>query len=132
MTNRGLSRGHRQLVGVLPEEPFDRAELDLVAERSRSAVSVYIINLVWREARASQRIAHRAEGSFAVLRRSSEVKSVGGHAITDHLRIDLGAALPGVLIFLKNENSCTLAHDESVAFLVPRAGGPGWGVVERG
>src|SRR5215471_3518484 len=118
MPDRRLGRGHRQLVGVLAEQPLHRAELDLVAEGSRGAVSIYVIDLLWRDARASQRIAHRAEGSFAVLRGSSEMKSVGGHAITDHLGIDLGTALPGMLVFLKNQNSRTLAHDESITFLV--------------
>ena len=46
MPDRRFGRGHRELVGVIAEQPLHRAELDLVAERRRGAVRVDVVDVL--------------------------------------------------------------------------------------
>ncbi len=57
---------------------------------------------------------------------------VARQAIADHFGVDLGAALPGALIFLEHHDARALAHDEAVAAFVPRAAGAPGLVAETG
>ena len=51
--------------------------------------------------------------SFGV--RGRDVVSIGTHAGTSHLGIDLGTASLGMLQFLQDETASAFGHDESVA-----------------
>ena len=45
MADGALGRAHRRLAGGLAEQPLDRAQLDLVAERRRGAVGVDVVDV---------------------------------------------------------------------------------------
>ena len=45
VADRRLGRRHRDLAGGVAEQPLDRAELDLVAERRRGAVGVDVVDV---------------------------------------------------------------------------------------
>src|SRR5579871_376231 len=132
VADRRFGRRHRQAIGVVAEQPLDRAQLDLVAERGRGAVRVDVVDLVGRQPGAAQRVAHRAIGAVAVLRGRGQVIGVAGHAVTDDLGIDFGAARLGVLQLFEHEHAGAFAHDKAVAALVPRPRGGGRVVVVAG
>ena len=50
------------------------------------------------------------------------VKRVAAHAVADDFGKDAGAALPGVLEFLEDQDAGALSDDETIALVVP---GPG-------
>src|SRR5580704_11724195 len=114
------------------EQPLHGTEFDFVAEWGRGAVGVYVVDLVRRNARALQSVAHRTERAITVLRWSCQVKCVAGHAVSDHLGVDLRSPPPCVLVLFEDDNSGALAHDETVAFSVPRTRCPWRVVVEPG
>src|SRR6201984_3519133 len=114
------------------EQPLHGTEFDFVAEWGRGAVGVYVIDLVRRNACALQSVAHRTERAITVLRWSCQVKCVAEHAISDHFGLDLRSPPPGVLVLFEDDNSGALAHDETVAFSVPRTRCPWRGGGEPG
>ena len=118
MADRRFGRRHRHLRGGIAEQPLDRAEFDLVAERRRGAVRVDVVDIGRRDAGALHRGAHAAEGAIAVRRRRGDVIGVAGQAVADHFGVDLRAALLGVLVFLEHHDAGALAHHEAVAILV--------------
>ena len=52
-----------------------------------------------------------------------EMRGVAGHAVADHLRVDVGAALEGVSKLLQHQHPAALAHHETVAAGVERPAG---------
>ena len=60
------------------------------------------------------------------------MEGVARHAVTDHLGIDLGVAVLGVLVLLEHQDAGALAHHKTVAGLVPGTGGARRVVVEAG
>src|SRR5215472_17972205 len=81
MPNCRFRRGHRKLVGVPAKKPFHRAEFDFIAKRGGGAVRVDVIDFLGSETGAPQRVAHRPEGTVAVLGRGGEVEGITRHAI---------------------------------------------------
>src|SRR5438445_657082 len=55
----------------------------------------------------------------AVAGRGSDVEGVGAHAVADHFRQDIGAALFGELQLLQDEDAGAFADDEAVAIEIP-------------
>src|SRR3546814_13572491 len=56
----------------------------------------------------------------SALMRCGDVIGIARHAIADDFSIDRRAAALGMLKFLKHDDAGALAHDETVAALVPR------------
>src|SRR5215471_19605844 len=106
------------------EQPLDGAELHLVAERRRGTVCIDVIDRFRLDPGAPQGITHRAKGAVAVFRWCGQMIRVARHAVADDLGVDLGAAPPGVMVFLEHKNPGALAHDEAISITVPRSGGP--------
>ncbi len=98
MADRRLGRRHRDLARRLAQQPLDRAELDLVAQRRRGAVGVDVVDVGRVDARMADRRLHGAEAAVAVLGRRGDVVGVAGEAIADDLGVDLRAARLGVLV----------------------------------
>src|SRR4029078_1027097 len=69
MAGRGFGRGHRDLGSGVAEQPLDRTELALVAERWRVAGGVDVVEIGCREAGALERCRHAAEAAIAIGRR---------------------------------------------------------------
>src|SRR5690606_18742146 len=62
VTDRRLGRTHRDVAYRVAEQAADRAELELVAERSRSAVGVDVVDVGRRQAGLAQCHLHRTVG----------------------------------------------------------------------
>ena len=62
-------------------------------------------------------------GRLAGLVGLGEMGGVAGHAVADHLGVDVGAAVQGVLQLLQHQHPAALAHDEAVASGVERPAG---------
>ena len=90
-------------LGGIAEQALHRLQLEVVAERRRGAVGVDVLD-VWSgaDAAVAQRRLHGAEGAVVALGRRGDVVGVAGHAVAAHLGVDLGAALPGVLVLLQH------------------------------
>src|SRR6266481_9752823 len=115
---------------MLAEQPLDGAELNLVPKRCRGAVRVDVIDLVRRQARALQSIAHRPEGAFAILRGSGQVEGVRRHSVADNFGMDPRSAHSRVLELLEDKDASAFSHHKTVALPVPRSGGARGIVVE--
>src|SRR6516164_842038 len=87
-------------------------------------MGVDIIDPLWPDTRAPQRIAHRAKGTVAVFRRSGQVKGIARHAIANHFSVNLSTPPPRMLVLLEHEDSRSFPHDKTVTLLVPRARSP--------
>ncbi len=121
---------HREAPGVLAEGGLDGGRLVGVAERRGRAVGVQVLDLVAVDAAVSQRRQHRAARAVHV--RRGDVVGIGAHAHPGQLAVDPGAALPGVLVLLQDQDAGALAEDETIAIAVERARGRGRIVVSLG
>src|SRR5882762_5187033 len=97
--------------------------LQRVANRSGSAMSVYIIDLVRANASVAHRVAHYAESAFVLGRGLSHMVGVSGHAVAGNFGKDGCAAFLGVLELFQNQDAGALAHHKTVAVLVPGTAG---------
>ena len=115
MTCHGLGRTDVQLVSCITEYLLDSLGLRDIAHVSRCAVYIDIVNILRLHACILQRILHDELGTQSFRMRSSDVVSIGTHAGTNHLSINLCTTGLGMLQFLKNQTACTFGHDETIA-----------------
>ena len=92
-------------------------------------MNIDIVDLIGVHASILKCVLHHELSSESLGMRSSDVVSVSTHACTYHLSIDLGATSLSVLKLLKDQTSCTLAHDESVATSAERTTGLLWLII---
>ena len=132
MADRRLGRRHRYAVGGSAEQPLDRGQLNVVAERGRGGVGVDVVDVLGIELGARQRRGHGAVPAGAVRRRRGDVVGVAGQAVADELGVNPGAAIARMLQLLEHHDSGALPHHESVAVAVPRPRRPRRRIVEVG
>ena len=132
MPDGRFGRRHGQMGRRVAEQPLDRAQLDLVAQRRGRAVGVDIVDVRRVQPGALQRRLHGAEAAVAVRCRRGHMVGVAGQAVADHLGVNLGAPLLGVFQLFQDDDTGPLAHHETVAVLVPRPRRAGRLVVEVG
>ncbi len=88
-------------------------------------MGVDIINLGRADLGGVQGHLHAAAGTFSARCRSGQMVGIGGQAVTTNLAIDFGPSFYRGLIFLKDNDSGPLGHDEAVAILIEGAAGSG-------
>jgi len=101
----GFGRADGELFCVLAEAALDRHGFGKVAERSRSPVSVDVVDVFAVEPRVAQGVLHAARRPLAVLLGRGHVVSVTAHAVTGELGVDRGPALLRVLQLLEHQHS---------------------------
>mmetsp|Transcript_41091 Transcript_41091/g.110369 ORF Transcript_41091/g.110369 Transcript_41091/m.110369 type:complete len:315 (-) Transcript_41091:453-1397(-) len=111
---------------------LDGPDLRHVPRGRGGAVAVDVAHLARLDAGVRQRALDAAGDSRTLGVRLRHVVRVGGVRAARVLGVDLRAARLRVLQGLQAQDAGTLAHDETVAALVPRAGSPLWLVVARG
>ena len=72
-----------------------------------------------------ERLAHRSNRAFAVLRRMRDVIGVRGGGVTGEFRDDCRAARLCVFQVFQHEDARALTHHKAIAVCVERAGCPG-------
>src|SRR3954452_20740693 len=117
---------------MIAEQALHGPQLDLVAERGRGTVRIDVIDAARRQVGAAQRVAHRAEGAAAVLGGGGQMIRIARHSVTEHLGIDPGVAIAGMLVLLKHEDASSLSHYKTITVLVPRPRGTWRVVIEPG
>ena len=102
------------LIGMLAKDVGNGLSLTWVTHRRGGAVDIDVVHVFGLDASIIKCALHHQRCSHSLGVRSGDVISVGAHAATDDLAINLGTACQGVLEFLKDEANGTLAHDEAV------------------
>src|SRR5205085_2629748 len=100
---------------MLVESLLDRVGLKLIVVRRRSAVRVDVADLIRLDATITHRHLHHAPRARSGLVGHRDVESVGGHAVTDQLGVNLCAARARKLQLFEDHDACALADDEAVA-----------------
>src|SRR5688572_4563443 len=108
---------------MLTEDLLDRHCLELIVVRRRGPVSVYITDLIGRDARVLDSTFHHADSTGTRLIGHSYVKSVAAHPVTGDLRVYFCAAGFGELELFENQYSRTFSDHKTVPFGVERPGG---------
>jgi len=67
---------HRNLFGVLAQNLFDRHRLGAVVQLRRARVRIHVIDLLRRNFRIGERVAHRTNTRIAARQRGRHVKRV--------------------------------------------------------
>ena len=118
--DRRLGRRHGRRAAGLAHQRLDRAQLDLVAERRRRAVRVDVVDVLGLDAGPLDGRLHGPVRAVPALGGCGDMVGVAGHAVTDHLGIDAGAARRGMFVGFQDDGSGALAHDEPVAVAIER------------
>src|SRR5688500_13250493 len=119
-------------VGMISKDSLNRFRFSFVVWRRGCPVSIDVIDLIGPNATVLQRAAHHAYRAVTVRTGSRDMVSIGGHAVADDLRLDLGASLLRILELFQDDDPRTFTHDEAVAFPVEGAAGAGRVVISSG
>ena len=84
---------------------------------------VDVIDLLRREFRISQGIAHRPNTRFSARQRCGHVKRIVVQAITEQFRVNPRPARSGMIEFFDNKRGRAFAHHKSIARSVERTAG---------
>jgi len=84
---------------------------------------VDVIDFAWIDTGTRYGRYHAAIGTVAIFGRRGNMKGVARQSVPDDFAINVCAAIECVLQLLQNDDTCTLAHDETVSVLVIRSGG---------
>src|ERR1700722_19108831 len=95
------------------DEPLNRLQLNLIAERRRSAMGIYVIDLFRRNAGAAHRCLHATISTVAVLGRRGDVIGTTGKAVADEFAIHTGPAPLRVLVLLEHDGAGALGQHEA-------------------
>ena len=71
-----LRPAHWNLLGVLAQNFFDRHRLGAVVQLGRAGMRVHVIDLLGRDLRVCERIAHRANTRVAARQRCRHVERI--------------------------------------------------------
>src|SRR5215216_4679986 len=102
-------------MGRIPEDSLYRHGFELVIVMGGSAMRVDVINLVRLDPRVLDRVHHHADRAVSVFGWLRDVERVARHAVADHLRVNLRAALLGVLKLFENQSARALAYHKPIA-----------------
>ena len=123
VAGHGLRRRDVQFVGCVAEDFLDGLGLRDVAHMGRGAVHIDVVDVLGLHAGILQGVLHHQLGTQSLGMGGGDVVSVGTHAGTYHLGVDLRTASLGMLQLLEDETAGTLGHDESVARGAERTAG---------
>ncbi len=93
---------------------FDRHRFRAVVQLRRAGVGVDVIDLLRRDLRVGERVAHGPNARFAAGQGRGHVESIVVQAVTEYFRIDACTACPSVFQLFNNDRSGAFPHDKSV------------------
>ena len=82
-------------------------------------MSIDVINITRGHPRAFEGRFHGAVTAIAVRRRRSDVIAIARHSVAHHFAVNLRAALFGMFQLFEDDHPGALAHDKTIAALVP-------------
>ena len=100
---------------MLSEDCCDGLCLGDVSDRCGGAVYVDVVNVFRLHSGIFECILHNECGTESFGVRCSDVVCIGAHSHAGKFAVDLCTAGLGMFKFLKDEHTCTFAHDEAVA-----------------
>mmetsp|Transcript_21908 Transcript_21908/g.50389 ORF Transcript_21908/g.50389 Transcript_21908/m.50389 type:complete len:236 (+) Transcript_21908:686-1393(+) len=129
MPRRALCRADLDLGSVLLEDAFVGERLELIVERSGSAVGVDVVHLRRCKAGRVQSKTQTLSHPLALGVRRCDVVGVARRGVASNLAVNLRAACDRVLLRLKQQHACALSHDEARPVRVERPAGGLWRIV---
>ena len=128
MADHALGGVHLQAVAG-SEHLLEGGTFGNVAKRGRCAVGIHVAHLVRGNTSIAESHLDSETHAFAIFTRGGHVVSIGAHADTGNAGEDVRATLLCVREAFEHEDAGALAHHETVAVLVERAGGGGGVIV---
>src|SRR5215472_7719125 len=109
---------------VFAKEITDGVSLKRIADRSRGAVGIDIVNIGRTHSGIAHRVLHYPESALVFRRRLSDVIRVAAHSVAHDFGNGLGAAPTRMLQLFEDQDSRSFANHESVPGAVPRTARP--------
>ena len=103
------------LLGMITEQLANRSHFHHIVEWGRSAMGIYIIDILKISAALMDRCSHHLDGHLRIGIGSSDVMSVIGTTESENLTVDLCSAALGMFQFFEQEYCASLTHDKAVS-----------------